>query len=106
MIRVSNVNTMPLQQSVSGADKRRSVRTPFKSRIKITHSTFGSAETMTRDISDTGVYLYLNGDFYLDLGYVIEGQVLGLPMEAPTVNMEVVRLDEEGAGLKFVGGRE
>ena len=84
-------------------NKRQAVRTPFKSRIRITHDSFGSFETYTRDISDSGVFLFLNGEFYLDLGSVISARVVGLPGgEAPELKMEVVRLDDDGAGLKFV----
>ena len=84
-------------------NKRQAVRTPFKSRIRISHESIGDVETFTRDISDTGVYLYTNGDFFLDLGVVIMGKVVGLPGgEAPEVKMEVVRQDEDGFGLKFV----
>ena len=90
-------------QSKIMRNNRAAVRTPFKSRIRITHESFGSFETYTRDISDSGVYLFLNGEFYLDLGSVISAQVIGLPGgEAPQLKMEVVRLDDEGAGLKFV----
>lgn len=84
-------------------EKRRAVRTPFKSRIRITHDELGSVETITKDVSDTGVFLFLNGEFYLDLGTVIQAQVLGLPGgDAPVLELEVVRADEEGVGLKFV----
>lgn len=84
-------------------DKREAVRTPFKSRILITHDEIGSVETITKDISDTGVFLYLNGEFYLDLGSVIKAQVVGLPGDdAPLLELEVVRIDDEGVGLKFV----
>ncbi|MBR9910559.1 MAG: PilZ domain-containing protein [Gammaproteobacteria bacterium] len=85
------------------ANKRIAVRTPFKSRIRIDHNGQKLAETFTKDISDSGAYLYLNGDFYLDLGDVVTAQVMGLPGgDAPTLEMEVVRIDDEGVGLKFV----
>lgn len=84
-------------------NRRRAVRTPFKSRIRISHESFGSIETYTRDISDTGVFLSLDGEFYLDLGSVISAQVVGLPGgEAPELKMEVVRVEGDGAGLKFI----
>lgn len=83
-------------------EKRRAVRTPFKSRIRIKHDSLGSVETITRDVSDTGVFLHLEGKFDLGLGDVIEAQVLGLPGgDAPVLELEVMRLDEDGVGLKF-----
>ena len=84
-------------------NKRRAVRTPIRSRIRISHESFGSVETYTRDLSDTGAYLALSGDVALDIGTKIRAQVVGLPGgEAPELEMEVVRLEDGGIGLRFV----
>lgn len=85
------------------ADERLGVRTPFKSRIRIIHKSFGSVEAETKDISDSGVYLKLNQNPFPKIGDVIKAQVLDLPFgDAPLLQLQVVRTDESGLGLKFL----
>ncbi len=36
------------------------------------------------------------------LGSIVQGQVQGLMAEAPVVDMEIVRVEPGGLGLKFV----
>ena len=57
---------------------------------------------MTRDISDSGVYVLLEQSGLLAVGDQVRGQVQGLPMEAPILLMEVVRVEPLGVGLRFV----
>lgn len=57
---------------------------------------------MTRDISDSGVYVLLEQSGLLAVGDRVRGQVQGLPMEAPILLMEVVRVEPMGVGLRFV----
>lgn len=84
-------------------ENRQSVRTKLRSRIRISHETIGDIETVTRDISDTGVFLLMDSVPLPDIGTVIKGQVLGLPGgNAPMLDMEVVRYDEDGIGVRFV----
>lgn len=83
-------------------EHRNSQRTPFKSRIRITHPIQGTFETVTRDLSDRGVFVLL-GDAMLEAGVEVEGQVLDLPgPEAPVVRMKVVRKEDDGVGLEFL----
>lgn len=84
-------------------ENRRSVRTKLRSRIRISHESIGVIETVTRDISDTGVFLLLDSIALPQIGTVIKGQVMDLPGgDAPMVDMEVVRYDEDGIGVRFV----
>lgn len=84
------------------SDKREHVRTPFVCRIKIGHETLGDLEAKTRDISDGGVFVSLKPEQMPPIGTVVVGQVQGLAEEAPQLRMEVVRIESEGVGLRFL----
>ncbi|MCP1641189.1 PilZ domain-containing protein [Pseudomonas citronellolis] len=84
------------------ANQRQYPRTPMKCRIKIVHPSFGEVIGHTRDLSDGGVYVRHAALAELAPGTRVHGQVQDLPMEAPVLEMEVMRTDAEGAGLRFV----
>lgn len=84
------------------SDKRQFVRTPFACRIKIQHESIGELMVKTRDISDGGVFVILDPDKVPPIGSIVTGQVQGMPGEAPVLDMEVVRAEPEGVGLKFL----
>lgn len=83
-------------------DKRKHVRTPFVCRIKITHETVGELTVKTRDISDGGVFVVLEPEQIPPIGTVVKGQVQGLLDDAPVLEMEVVRMEPSGVGLRFL----
>ncbi|MDQ2076495.1 PilZ domain-containing protein [Marinimicrobium sp. ABcell2] len=85
------------------SDKREYTRTPFVCRIRISHESIGELEVKTRDVSDGGVFVVLEPEQVPPIGSVVTGQVQGLVDEAPVVNMEVVRVEPGGVGLKFLG---
>lgn len=80
---------------------RRYPRTSMKCRIKISHPSFGALIAQTRDLSDGGVYVKHPDLLALPQGTLVSGQVQDLPIEAPVLLMEVVRVDAEGVGLRF-----
>lgn len=85
------------------SNQRHQVRTPMKCRIKIFHPSFGELVAQTRDLSDSGVYVRHADMAALEVGAQVAGQVQDLPFPAPVLTMEVVRVDAEGAGLRFLG---
>lgn len=85
------------------SDQRHNVRTPLKVRLRIEHPVHGEMLVTTRDISDTGVYILLDqAQDLLSIGERVSGQVQGLPMEAPILQLEVVRVETLGVGLRFL----
>jgi hypothetical protein len=83
-------------------NKRKTARSPLQVRIRIEHPRHGELMVSTRDISDSGVFVVMDdAQSLLQLGERIKGQVQGLPIEAPVVEMEVVRLESCGMGLIF-----
>ncbi|NIB39992.1 PilZ domain-containing protein [Pseudomaricurvus alkylphenolicus] len=91
------------QKSAGLGGERIGVRTPFRCRISILHEAIGKVETTTRDISDGGVYLLFNRNPAPSVGEVLQAQVLDLPGgDGPLLQLQVVRSDPEGLGLKFI----
>lgn len=84
------------------SDKREYTRTPLACRINIQHESIGELMVKTRDISDGGVFVVLEPEQMPPIGSIVTGQVQGMPVEAPIVNMEVVRTEPNGIGLKFL----
>jgi hypothetical protein len=87
---------------MSSKDKRRHIRTPLACRIKIVHDSMGELVVKTRDISDGGVFVVLDADQVPPIGTHVTGQVQGLMDDAPILEMEVVRVEPSGVGLRFV----
>ncbi len=83
-------------------EKRKHIRTPFACRIKIVHDSIGELVVKTRDISDGGVFIVLEPEQIPPVGTVVAGQVQGLMDDAPILQMEVVRVESVGVGLRFV----
>lgn len=83
-------------------EKRRYIRTPLQCKIKIVHDSVGELVVKTRDISDGGVFVVLEPDQVPPIGTHLTGQVQGLMDDAPVLEMEVVRVEPSGVGLRFV----
>ena len=83
-------------------DQRKFQRTRLKCRVKVTHKDLGEIEVNSRDISDGGIFLVTNDMEMPPLGTIVEGQVQGLMDDAPLVEMEIVRVETTGVGLRFV----
>ncbi|WP_041524188.1 PilZ domain-containing protein [Gilvimarinus agarilyticus] len=83
-------------------DKRQHLRTPIACRIKIVHAEWGEMIVKTRDLSDGGVFVLLDPEQAPPIGSIVTGQIQGLMEDAPIVEMEVVRAESDGIGLRFV----
>ncbi|MFI8381007.1 PilZ domain-containing protein [Pseudomonas sp. NPDC079086] len=89
------------------SSNRKNVRTPLKVRLRIDHPVHGELLVTTRDISECGVYVLMDqAQNMLSMGEQVQGQVQGLPMEAPILKLEVVRVEALGVGLRFVKTEE
>lgn len=83
-------------------NQRDNNRAPLKVRIRIDHPVHGELQVMTRDISDSGVFVIIDdAQSLLNIGELVTGQVQGLPMEAPILQMTVIRFEPGGVGLRF-----
>lgn len=82
-------------------ERREHLRTALNAKVSVTHETFGKRIFATRDISDGGIFIVAEGDFTPDIGDKVIVQVQGLPVPAPELEMEVVRITVDGYGLRF-----
>ena len=84
-------------------ENRRHRRVSLKCRVEINHPLLGKHVVEMKDFSDSGIFLYMEADKFPPLGTIVKGQVLGMQGdEAPVVDMEVVRIEKSGIGLRFV----
>ncbi len=79
-------------------ERRAHPRTPYESLIKIFHETVGTVVVKTRDISDGGMFVITENIEMPPVGTIVAGQV----QDGRPVKMRVVRIVDEGVGLKFV----
>lgn len=90
-----------------GKDKRASPRIPAKFKVELSHPQIGTVLTKTRDISDRGAFVFTEKDHSPEVKERVQLKVLGLPgEEANPVESEVVRVEQEGIGVKFVAESE
>jgi len=84
------------------SDRREHIRTELNSRVRVESERLGSVILSTRDISDGGVFIAVDKDeFALEIGDRITVQAQDLPIEAPVLQMTVVRQTPDGYGLQF-----
>lgn len=84
------------------AENREGIRTAFACRIKIWHESIDEVVVKTRDISDSGVFILTEPATMPGVGEVVTGQVQGMMADAPILNMEIVRVEAGGLGLRFI----
>lgn len=87
---------------LSMSNRREHSRTALNAAVMVRHPLIGEVVYKTRDISDGGVYVVVEGGEFPPLGSIVEVQVQGLPVPAPVLTMEVVRKGVDGFGMQFV----
>ncbi|HHI94573.1 MAG TPA: PilZ domain-containing protein [Gammaproteobacteria bacterium] len=83
-------------------EQRKHPRTALVLEVKISHPAMASVVLLTRDISESGVFVVTDGAALPPIGSVVEGQVQGEMEDPPRVQMEVVRVEPDGVGLRFL----
>lgn len=82
---------------------RQHIRTALRCTIKISHPDFSEdIIANTEDLSDTGVFVQHPQLARLNVGDVVHGQVQDMPVEAPVLMLEVMRVTPAGAGFRFI----
>ena len=84
-----------------GVERRKYERVPLRTRMRIMHPSFGEAVVRTRDLSHGGVFILTEGLSMPPIGTLIEGQVQDEYDERPVVEMEIVRFEADGVGVRF-----
>ncbi len=84
------------------SEQRKYPRTPLALEVKISHDSMASIVLLTKDISEGGVFVVTDNTVLPPVGSVVEGQVQGEMENPPLVQMEVVRIEPDGVGLRFL----
>lgn len=73
-------------------------------KVALMMSSEGQILAATRDISDGGLFVLLDSKKMPEIGENVNVQVQGLPdgMEAPWLEMQVVRVENDGVGLMII----
>jgi len=84
-------------------ERRKHHRKLVNSRVRVFHSSFGSLDTQTRDISDGGVLILACGELP---NLLINDEVKLIFLDSGNLdvvfNMDIVRATDLGLGLKFL----
>ncbi len=83
-------------------ERRQSIRTPIRVQVELTCEALGTVLVHTLELSDNGAFLESPELHRLEPGDEIQLQVVGLPEAMPIINAEVVRVLQEGIGVRFV----
>ncbi len=83
------------------SNKRQHERIAFPAEIKLMHPDFGSVIAQARDMSDGGVYLFLDKPLGLAVGAEVRVQAQDAAGESPLVKATVVRVEAKGIALMF-----
>ncbi|PCJ46337.1 MAG: pilus assembly protein PilZ [Gammaproteobacteria bacterium] len=86
-------------------NKRRSPRLPIQLEVEFDHEQTGTVSLVTKDISDTGVFIQLTEDQQPPLGTIARVKLKNDfedGEEAPILQMKVVRNTPTGIGLEFI----
>lgn len=86
-----------------GKNKRSVPRLNANLKVEMTHPDLGTVVTKTRDLSEKGAFVFTQEECIPQLNSRIHLKVLGLPGEATSpVESEVVRVEDEGIGVRFI----
>ena len=83
------------------SESRGAVRTSFRAQIRLTHPQVGEYEVVTRDMSNTGLYLIWKEPIEVNIGEIISVQTLDIE-DAPVINAKVVRVESDGFAVMYV----
>ncbi len=85
-------------------NKRKYPRVRIPLNVSLVFSEEGNVYSVTRDISDGGIFLLLDQAVMPEIGDFVKVQVQGMGggESAPWVRMEVVRTESDGVGLMII----
>ena len=83
-------------------NKREHPRYPLSVDVKISHPDIGEKMVKTRNISDSGLFILVEPTAMPPIGEVVQGQVQGEHDDMPVVKMKIVRMEDDGLGLRFL----
>lgn len=99
---------LAFQDGLPMKEKRINIRTNVGLKILLSHPVTGAVTAVTRDISNSGVFIVTPESDKLPVGSIVTVQTQDGPEDAPILRMRVVRHENDGIGLEFIddGGIE
>jgi len=92
-----------MAKAQSDIDERRILpRRLVNARVMLVHGSFGELRAVTRDISDSGVFVIINPVPKLPVGSHVKMHMLESKNPAIAFNMKVVRTTKAGVGMMFI----
>lgn len=85
------------------SEKRLYKRKLVNTRVKLFHDSFGEIESVTKDISNGGVYVITQPEHEVPVGEQLQMALLQSSEPGVIFNMKVIRHDKGGMGLMFLG---
>lgn len=93
---------MVSKPQANAVERRIFSRQLVSSRVKLVHSMIGALDAVTRDISDSGVFVKIHPVPKLPVGAHVKMHMLDSRQPDIAFNMKVVRATAEGLGLLFI----
>lgn len=84
------------------SEKRAHKRKLVNSEVRLFHDSFGEIESVTRDISNGGVFVIVQPEHELGVGELVKMALLESSDPNVLFNMQVMRHDKGGMGLMFI----
>jgi len=88
------------------SNNRKHIRSRIRAEIKITNPSNGEVLVYTRDLSDGGLFALSEGKSLPKVGETVQVQVQMDHDDAPILEAEVMRSNENGIGLMFKFGTD
>ena len=83
------------------SEKRGQIRTAFKAQIRVEHPKMGEFHVVTRDMSNSGLFLLSDEVFEINIGDEISVQSLDIE-DAPIIFAKVVRMEKNGIAVMYL----
>ena len=80
-------------------EKRKHIRTEFSGNVRLIHESFGELTVEMRDLSDGGIFLYVQDDVTVPVGTVVEVQSLDLGGDLPNFRLRCHAFAKEMHGI-------
>lgn len=85
-----------------GIEQRVHSRTKLPAKVKLMHPDIGEVILDIRDLSDGGLYVYCDDPDLLPIDTEVRIQAINEDMEMPIIDVQIVRKDGEGMGMKII----
>ena len=83
------------------AEHRRHQRMSMTCRVRLMHPNIGERTVEAGNISDAGIFLLAEDLEGLEVGTIVQGQVLDMAAGSPQMDLEVRRFEPDGVGLRI-----